>query len=313
MHMAQPLIVPLIGSVESARTLQVARAVARAFARRLVLLHAVPRRHPQTRRADEQHARRELRSLVDGLHAEGIAAEAQVRRAEPGAAIVDAVREFDASAIVRSSADGNDLAGWLRRTIVDEVMHRIQVPVLIVPTGAVPAPAPGSRLRVLVPLDGSAPAESALVHLMGIAGPRPLEIRLVDVVHLRLGPLGALLPSVPDSKAARRATTRYLHEVAAALRTADVATQTEVIESRDSVGQVLLDLARRSAVDVVVMTTHGLNTPGHLPQSRLTTDVVEQCPVPVLLVPSASGMEPAGRGQAIRPMVSQTALAPGLT
>ena len=122
-HLEPTLIVPLIGSVESVHTLQSAGALARTFDGRLVLLRAVPHRHPHASRADEEHVRRELESLAHGLRKEGFAAEAQVRRAEPGAAIIDAVREFDASAIVRSSEDGHDLAGWLRRTIVDGVMR----------------------------------------------------------------------------------------------------------------------------------------------------------------------------------------------
>ena len=307
--MERTLIVPLIGSVESARTLQSAGAIARTFGGRVVLLRAVPHRHPHVSRADEEHMRRELESLASGLREEGIAAEAQVRRAEPGAAIVDAVREYDASAIVRSSYERHDLAGWLRGAIVDEVMHRIQIPVLITPAGEVPAPAPGSRLRVLVPLDGSALAESALVHILGIARPRPLEIRLVDVVHLQLGPLGARLPFVHDSKAERRARTRYLRDVAATLRAEGIVAHTEVIESQDSVGRVLLDLVQRSVVDVVVMATHGLNTPVHLPQGKVATELLENCPVPVLLVPSASAMEPTSsasqRGRTVVAAVAQ--------
>jgi nucleotide-binding universal stress UspA family protein len=296
-HVEPTLIVPLIGSVESVHALQFARAAAQTFDGRLVLLRAVPHRHPHAGRADEEQVRRELERLAHGLRKEGIAAEAQVRRAEPGAAIIDAVREYDASAIVRPSDEGHDLAGWLRRTIVDEVMHQIQIPVLIIPSSEVPAPTPGSRLRVLVPLDGSALAESALVHILGITRLRPLEIRLVDVVHLQLGPLGARLPSAPDSKTERRATARYLHDLATALRAEGVVTHTDVIESQDSIGRVLLDLVRRSVVDVVVMATHGLNTPGHLPQGRVTTELLERSPVPVLLVPSSSAMEPAGHAR----------------
>jgi nucleotide-binding universal stress UspA family protein len=158
-HVEPTLIVPLIGSVESVHALQTARGAAQICSGRLVLLHAVPHRHLHARRADEEHVRRELELLAHEQRRGGITAEAQVRRAEPGAAIIDAVREHDASAIVRPSEDGHDLAGWLRRTIVDEVMHQIQIPVLIVPSNEVPAPAPGSRLRVLVPLDGSALTE----------------------------------------------------------------------------------------------------------------------------------------------------------
>jgi nucleotide-binding universal stress UspA family protein len=221
----------------------------------------VPHQHPHASGADEEHVRRELELLARELRKDGIAAEAQVRRAKPGVAIIDAVREYDATVIVRSSYEGHDLAGWLRGTIIDEVMHQIQIPVLIIPTVEVPAPAPGLRLRVLVPLDGSALAESALVQVLEIARPRSLDVRLVAVVHRRLGPLGALLPSVPNLKTERRATTRYLHNLAATLRAEGVVTHTDVIEIQDSVGRVLFDLAHRSVVDVVVMTTRGLNTP----------------------------------------------------
>ena len=292
--MEPTLIVPLIGAVDATQTLRSAGALARTFDGRLVLLRAVPHRHPHASRADEQRMRQELESLAHGLRQEGIATEAQVRRGEPGAAIVDAVREHDATAIVRSSELGHDLAGWLRKTIVSDVVRQTQVPVLIVPADEVPAPAPDSPLRVLVPLDGSAPAESALMHILGLARPRPLEIRLVDVIHLRLGPLGARLPFGPHPKTERRAASRYLHDVAATLRTEGVVTHTDVVESQESPDRVLLDLVRQSAVDVVVLGTHGQNSPGHLPQGMPTAELHERCPVPVLLVPGAAGLEPTG-------------------
>ena len=292
--MEPTLIVPLIGAVDAAQTLRSAGALARTFDGRLVLLRAVPHRHPHASRADEQRLRQELEDLAHGLRREGITAEALVRRGEPGVAIADAVREHDATAIVRSSELGHDLAGWLRKTIVYDVVRQTQVPVLIVPGEEVPAPAAGSRLRVLVPLDGSAPAESALVHILGLARPRPLEVRLVEVIHLRLGPLGARLPFVPNSRTERRAASRYLHDVAATLRMEGVVTHTDVIESHESPDRVLLDLVRQSAVDVVVLGTHGLNSPGHLPPGSATAGLVERCPVPVLLVPSTSTVETTG-------------------
>jgi nucleotide-binding universal stress UspA family protein len=289
------IVVPLIGSVESVDALQSARAVARITGGHLVLLGAMPRRHPHVSRTDEVHTRRELESLARMLRKEGIAAEAQLRRAEPGEAIVDAVREFDASAIVRPSDDGHDLAGWLRRTIVDEVMHQIQTPVLIVPAGEVPPLVAASRLRVLVPLDGSALAESALVHMLGIARRRKLEIRLIDVIHQRLGPLGALPPSLPDPKTERRATARYLEDVAVSLRAAGVVTHTDVIESQDPASQVLLDLARQSSIDVIAIATRSRAPRAYDLQERAASEVLEQGPFPVLLVPSRSGLTAAGQ------------------
>ena len=295
--MVPTLIVPLVGSVESVHALPFARAAAQTFGGRLVLLRAVPHQHPHVSRADREHMMLELEGLARELRKEGIAAEAQIRRAEPAVAIVDAVREHDASVIVRSSYERHDLAGWLRGTIIDEATHQIHIPVLIVPAAGAPAPAPGSRLRVLVPLDGSALAESALVHVVGIAKIRPLEVYLVDVVRLRLGPFGAVLPSVPGPEAERRVTTRYLHAIAATLRAAGVATHTDVIKSKDSVARVLLDLARRSVVDIIVMATRSRSALAHVPPGSVATEVLDRSPIPVLLVPHPSRMEPPGHAR----------------
>jgi nucleotide-binding universal stress UspA family protein len=289
------LIVPLIGSVEPVHALQVARQAAHTFGGRLVLLHAVRGRHPHASGADEEHVGRALDALAHELRQDGIATETRVRRAKPGEAIIDAVREFDASIVARSSYERRDLAGWLRGKIVDEVMHQIPIPVLILPSGEASAPARSSRLRVLVPLDGSALAESALVHLLEVAKPRPIEVHLVDVVQLRVGPLGALLPSIPDAKAERRATTRYMHGLAAKLRAAGLVTHTELIESHDSVGRALLDFARQAVIDVVVMTARGLTTHSDLPQGEAVPEEVERFPVPVLLVPCSSSSEATDR------------------
>jgi len=282
------LIIPLIGSVESHHALVCARAAARTFGGRVVLVRHVPRRYPNVSRADVEQATLQLERLAQELHEDGIAVEARVRRAEPAAAIIDAVREYDASIVVRSSFERHDLAGWLRGAIVDEVTRKLHMPVLIVP--ACVAPAPASRLRVLVPLDGSVEAESALVQVLGMPRSRPVEVHLVEVVHLRLGRFGALLPSLPQPDTEHRATTRYLHDVAATLRAEGVETHTEVIKSTDSVARVLLDLAQRLAIDIIAMTTRGLNTVRQLPLGRVATEVLEHSPVPVLLVPSISGM-----------------------
>ena len=62
--MEPTIVVPLIGSVESVDALQSARAVARITGGHLVLLGAMPRRHPHVSRTDEVHTRRELESLA---------------------------------------------------------------------------------------------------------------------------------------------------------------------------------------------------------------------------------------------------------
>jgi nucleotide-binding universal stress UspA family protein len=299
------LIVPLIGPFEAVSVIQVARATAKTFGRRLVLLRAVADRQPHASRAVEESERRELERLVQGLGEDGIAAEAQVRHAKPEMAIAEAVRDFDARAVVRSSVAGHDLAGWLRTTIIDEAAHRLGIPVLAIPPGEVRTPASHSTLRVLIPLDGSAAAESALVHVLRMAGADHLELYLLDVVHVRLGPLGARLPFVPDAKAQRRAMTRYLRDVATTLRARGMVAQTDVVETADTVGRALRDVAQRRAVDAVAIAAHGLSTHDALAPHGLTPDIRACCPVPLLLVPgSAMARDLVSAGPSGRPTIA---------
>jgi nucleotide-binding universal stress UspA family protein len=228
----------------------------------------------------------QLEDVAHELREEGIEVETQVRWSDPVSAIVGAACDYGASVIVRSSYERHDFSGWLRRTIIDEVMDQIHIPVLIVPAGGSSAPTPDSRLRVLVPLDGSALAESALVHLREVAACRPLEVCLVNVVQQRLGPFGALLPILSDPGSERRETMRYLHEVAAKLRADGVVAHAQVIESRDSVARELLDIAKRSGADVIAIATRGRNDPSHPALGSVSTTIVEHSPIPVLLAPS---------------------------
>jgi hypothetical protein len=54
------------------------------------------------------------------------------QRSGPSEAIIDAVREYDASVVVRSNYERHDLADWLRGAIVDEVTRKMHIPVPIV-------------------------------------------------------------------------------------------------------------------------------------------------------------------------------------
>jgi nucleotide-binding universal stress UspA family protein len=237
-----------------------------------------------------------VEDLARELRKEGIAAEVQIRWADPASAIVDAAREYDASIIVMADHQGRQFGDWLRGKVTEEVLHQSPVPVLVVPPDGAPVPADGSTRRVLVPLDGSALAESALVQLRRITGPRPLEVHLLSVIPRLIGPYGFLLPYVPDPETDRRATERYLDELATALRTEGVVTYTEVIfQGRDTVASEILEVARRTIVDLIAMATHGRGHLEHLALGSVSTAVLEHSPVPVLLTPGLPGSEHVGQ------------------
>jgi nucleotide-binding universal stress UspA family protein len=180
------------------------------------------------------------------------------------------------------------------------------VPVLVVPADGAPVPTDGSTRRVVVPLDGSALAESALVHLRRITGPRPPEVHLVSVIRWPIGPYGVMLPYFPDPEADRRETERYLDEIAATLRAEGVATHTQVIyQGGDSVAREILDLARHTGADFIAMATRGRGHFEHLALGSVSTEVLEHSPVPVLLTPPLAGSESIDQsGERRRPDVA---------
>ena len=294
--MVQTLIVPLGGSPTSIQALPIARAAARTLGGRLVLLRAVQHAGRHASPTNPGPVLLELEDLARELRKEGIAAEVQIRWADPASAIVDAAREYDASIIVMADHRGHRFRDWLSGKVTEEVLHQTGVPVLVVPADGAPLPADGSARRVLVPLDGSALAESALVQLRRITGPRSLEVQLFSVIPRPIGPYGVILPYVPDPETDRRATERYLDEIAATLRAEGVVAHTQVIfQGADSVAREILHLARRMGADIIAMATHGRGHLEHLALGSVSTEVLEHSPVPVLLTPRLAGSEPDGQ------------------
>jgi nucleotide-binding universal stress UspA family protein len=300
------LIVPLDGSLKSVQTLPFARAAARTLGGRVVLLRAVQHAGPHASPARPAPVLSELEGLARELRKEGIAAEAQVRWADPASAIVDAAREYDASIIVMADHQGHRFRDWLRGEVTEQVLHQTPVPVLVVPADGAPVPADDSTRRIVVPLDGSALAESAVVQLRRITEPKPLEVHLVSVIPRLIGPFGVVLPYVPDPETDRRQSERYLDEIAATLRAEGVVAHPWVIfQAGDSVAREILDLAQRTGADVIAMATHGRSHLAHLALGSVSTEILEHSPVPVLLTPCLAGSEPVGQpGERLSPGVA---------
>src|SRR4051794_17528600 len=129
--MTQTLIVPLGGSPMSIQALPIARAAARTLGGRLVLLRPVQHAGHHSSPTNPGPVLLELEDLARELRKEGIAAEVQIRWADPASAIVDAAREYDASIIVMAGHRERRFRDWLRGKVTEEVLHHTGVPVLV--------------------------------------------------------------------------------------------------------------------------------------------------------------------------------------
>lgn len=125
--------------------------------------------------------------------------------------------------------------------------------------------------KVLVPLDGSPLAATALLPLRRLAARAPTEVTLLRVV----GPLDAA-----DDPVARRALEAQADEASRQLG-ADVRVRVEVL--RGDPAQEIVRHARASGQELVVMTTHGRTGLARLARGSVAEQVLRTSEVPLLL------------------------------
>ncbi len=138
---------------------------------------------------------------------------------------------------------------------------------------------------VMVPLDGSAFGEHALPVAAHIARRCDARLQLVNV----FAPLGSifvegyLFPDDAVERYLRQRQTEYLHRMAERLRQL-TPTPITVHALEGSVDDQLRQLARDSATDLIVMTTHGRSPLSRFWIGSVTDDLLRDAPAPVLVM-----------------------------
>ncbi|MEW5815228.1 MAG: universal stress protein [Spirochaetota bacterium] len=148
--------------------------------------------------------------------------------------------------------------------------------------------------KILVPLDGSKFAESALEHVRAIA-----QGRLVDKVVL----IRVLIPIIMDAKdylgaeRVREAEDKleadakeYLDKTATDLRKEGIPVETKIVVDGEPAAKIL-EVAREERVDLIIMSTHGRSGFTRWIFGSVANRVLIHSSVPVLMV------VPEGRGK----------------
>jgi nucleotide-binding universal stress UspA family protein len=156
--------------------------------------------------------------------------------------------------------------------------------------------------NILVPLDGSAVAEQALPLAVGLArrAGAALDLVRVHVLYALADPGAAWLPYDPSEDAAvREQELTYLTEVAQRCR-GQTSGPVSCAVGNGLTADGILERARETAADLIVMTTHGAGPVSRAFLGSTADELVRRAPVPVLLTrprrpaPDAAG-EPAVR------------------
>jgi nucleotide-binding universal stress UspA family protein len=147
---------------------------------------------------------------------------------------------------------------------------------------------------ILVPLDGSAIAESALSVAEGLAdrgGSKLILVRAAEAPEDLAHVVAARLDAVREAEMYLDAATVKL--------TARGFDDTETVAWYGPAADVILDVARTHKPDVIVMATRGRRGLGRLIRGSVTETVVRSAPTPVLVV---RGDASSGRVKNLRPV-----------
>jgi nucleotide-binding universal stress UspA family protein len=146
--------------------------------------------------------------------------------------------------------------------------------------------------KVLVPLDGSKLAESALDQVKrmvkeGFAGDLTLLIVVkVDAPYVEL--YGKNFDINLMKQAFFDSAKKYLADVEAGLGAEGIRVKTEVIEA-DRPALAITDYAQNNGIEMIVIATHGYTGIKKLMLGSVAMSVVHHSPIPVLLIrPEAS-------------------------
>lgn len=133
--------------------------------------------------------------------------------------------------------------------------------------------------KILVPLDGSALAEQALGYAAELSVPTAAKLVLTRVAYSHT--LAGVDPRERQQGAIAEAE-EYLAQTAAALIARGYACET-CVPYGGNAAESIVDEARTTKVDLIVMTTHGRTGPGRVLFGSVAESVVAKATVPVLV------------------------------
>lgn len=141
-------------------------------------------------------------------------------------------------------------------------------------------------MRIIVPVDNSAPAIHAVEHALRLARNSPGgEIILVNVQNqqtLEVSDVSAVISAHIDREAAARQSKRALRRAIGLCRKAEV--KFEARAELGPVAQTVTRLARELKADQIVMGTRGLGALRGLVLGSVATNVIRLAEIPVTLV-----------------------------
>jgi nucleotide-binding universal stress UspA family protein len=285
--MLRRILVPLDGSPFANAALPPAAALARRTGAQLRLLHVVEvpaaLAYPEYRAEDRAWAEQYLAELATAEAPAGVAVSTSVREGRILEQIQKELADWKADLMVMTTHGRGGVSRLWMGSVADRCVRSSAVPVLLVrPNEKVSLPTPSfAPVRVIVPLDGSAIAESALPHATALA--KAFGARLVLLQGLaHFGALDGAHLSLNPTRIERERTESeaYLEERAEAARRAGVEVELMVV-TEPGLAEAI---AARAPDEVIVMTTNGKGGLDRAVFGSVADKVVRSATCPVMVV-----------------------------
>ena len=277
-----------------------AAALAKAFGARLTLLHALepPRDRPDSTPTDplewelqRSQARQHLAALEAELSSTDLTVAGEVLEGRPAEEIRDWVGSHGVDLVVLGSHGASGWTEWSLASTARKLIEGISGSILLVPAWSVQEPLKHEVTydRVLVLLDGSRRAESALPAALNVARSHGSDLILLHVVphpeHSCPCPLEAAEHDLDQRLIDRntRAAQTYLEDVRK--RVSGDGLRVSALVAID--GDVRSEILRRVAavhIDLLVFSGHGSGGRAELPFGSVAGFLLENATVPLLVV-----------------------------
>jgi nucleotide-binding universal stress UspA family protein len=275
-------------------------AMARAFGASLTLLHVLepPRETPAatpTDPLDWEVQRTEARShlaAVEAQHAtDGLPVRVEVLEGRPAEEIRDWVASHGADLTVLASHGASGWTEWSLASTARKLIEGISGSVLLVPAWSLQEALKEAVIykRILVPLDGSQRAESALPSALSVARAHGSELLLLHVVPCpeRSCPCPREredhdLEDRLVERNARLAET-YLNGVRKHLEAEGIRVRSVVAVDGDVRSEILRHIAE-DQIDLIVVSGHGRGARAELPFGSVASFLLDHATAPLLVV-----------------------------
>jgi nucleotide-binding universal stress UspA family protein len=274
------VLVPLDGSPQADMILPYVSALARQLQMSVTLLSVADSRGTAAPGSVQRTASERLQTLASRLIDEGIQAATAVAVGGPAKEILRIAEDRRCDLIALSTSTGSPSSRGTLGRVADKVFHTSHIPLLILPPQPAVASAPSGRpiATLILPLDGSTSAESALTYAENL-----WQGLAMDVVLVRAVPFAGAYVDEKTPPSGEVEAQTYLQSMVEHLRGEGVTVHAKVFGGLPA--EHVLDLAKQTPQSLIILTTHGRSALARWFVGSVAESVVRAAEVPTLVIP----------------------------